>query len=204
MTRRSWLLLAAVMGMTGFTATQGAWAQGTPPTRLRGTLASVQGNTLAITERSGDKISVMLAPNAAVSQVLPAKITDVKDGSYIGTAAMPQADGSLVALEIQLFPEPMRGVGEGNRPWDLQPGSSMTNGTAGAVSGMAGRTLTLSYKGGEKKVSVPDGVPVITYANGSLADLTPGASIMVNAMKQPDGSWSADRVWVGKGVKVPM
>jgi len=208
MKRRGLLLAALLMLGSGAAYAQApapaGGAPANPPTRVRGTLTAVHGNDLSVTSRTGDKLTIAMAPNAAVSQVLRAKLSDVKDGSYIGTAAMPQADGSLVAMEIQLFPEAMRGVGEGNRPWDLKPGSSMTNGTVGSVSGKAGRSLTLNYKDGSKQVTIPPHVPVITYASGTTADLKKGSSVMLNVTKQADGSMTADRVWVGKGVKIPM
>ena len=109
----------------------------------------------------------MLAPDAVVTLIAAADIGDIKPNSYIGTAAMPQKDGSLTAMEVQVFPEAMRGAGEGHRPYDLQPQSTMTNGTVGDVSGISGRSLTLKYKEGEKHVLVPPGTPIITYEAGN-------------------------------------
>jgi hypothetical protein len=115
---------------------------------------------------------------------------------------MPQSDGSLRAFEIQLFPESMRGVGEGHRPWDLQPHSTMTNGT---VVGTSGRSLTLDYQGGEKTVTVPADAPVITYQSGDPSLLVPGAHVIIIGKRSAGGSFAADRIGVGKnGLTPPM
>ena len=187
---------------------QAAWADTArantaPPSRIRGTIDAMSGQTLSITDRDGAKVSVALRTGTTVTEIAPAKLADIKPGSYIGTAAMPQPDGSLMAMEIQVFPERMRGVGEGNRPWDLRPQSTMTNGTVGSVTGTAGRVLTLKYAGGEKKVTVPEQAPIITYEPGNVAMLKPGAHVLILASKTPDGGWTADRVSVGRDGLVP-
>ena len=129
-------------------------------------------------------------------------------GEVLGVAdpAVPQPDGTLRALELQVFPEAMRGVAEGNHPWDLGPQSSMTNGTGGGeVKASDGRSLTVKYGSAEKKVFVPADVPVVTYEPGSRALLTPGAHVILTAKKADDGTLSADRVTVGKnGLTPPM
>jgi hypothetical protein len=145
----------------------------------------------------------MLATNARVTWLIPAKPTDIAKGSYIGTAAIPQPDGTLRALEVQVFPASMRGIGEGSRPFDVAPGSTMTNGTIGSIVSASGRTLTVTYKGGEKKVFVPDGVPFVSYAPADRSALTPGANVLIFARRAPDGTVTANTVLVGKNGLVP-
>jgi hypothetical protein len=180
-----------------------AFAQTAAPVRVRGTIDAVDAKTMRVTSREGQPVTLAMAPDVVVTAVLPASIADIKPGTYIGTAAMPQEDGSLLAFEIQIFPESMRGVGEGHHPWDLQPQSTMTNGTVGDVVVTQGRTLTLRYKDGEKKVVVPEKAPIITYAPATTAMLTPGAHVIITAVRQADGSLVAQRVGVGKDGLVP-
>jgi hypothetical protein len=122
-----------------------AIAQDTPPVRIRGTIDAVDAQTMRVTSREGQQMTLIVTPKVGVTAIVAANIADIKPGSYIGTAAMPQADGSLLACEIQVFPESMRGVGEGYHPRDLQPQSTMTNGTVGDVVVTQGRTLALRY-----------------------------------------------------------
>ena len=126
--------------------------------------------------------------------------------TFVGTASMPQADGSLKSLELVIFPEALRGRGEGHRPWDLQPNSKMTNGNVdAAVKAVDGETLTLSYKGGEQKITITETTPIVTFGPATVADITPGAVVFVPADKKPDGSIDAQAVVVGKdGVAPPM
>jgi hypothetical protein len=194
----------AAMALGGVVAVP-ALAQTTPPPRIRGTISAIDGSMLTVTSRGGDATKVSLRGDTAVTVIAPAQIGDIKPGSYIGTAAMPQPDGSLKAMEIQVFPESMRGVGEGNRPYDLQPQSTMTNGTVGDVVGTSGRTLTLKYKGGVKQVAVPANAPIITYEKGDRSLLVPGAHVIVTTAQAQDGTLTADRVAVGKnGLTPPM
>ena len=199
MTSRRHIILAALCTCVAGTAL----AQDAAPFRIRGTIDAVQAPTMQVTSRTGQKMTVALAPNVIVTAIVATKITDIQPDSYIGTAAMPQPDGTLKALEVQVFPDSMRGVGEGDHPWDLQPQSTMTNGTVGDVVGTEGRTLTLRYKGGEKKVVVPENVPIITYVPATPAMLTPGAHVIITAVQKPDGSVVATRVGVGKDGLVP-
>jgi Domain of unknown function (DUF5666) len=177
-----------------------------PPTRVRGTVESLDGETLVVMTRAGQKVTVVVPGDATVTALTLSKLTEIKAGSYIGTAAVPQADGTLRALEVQVFPERMRGVGEGSRPWDLGPQTSMTNGTVvGRIEGTDGRSLTARYGSSERKVFVPPDVPVVTYEPGSRGMLVPGAHVILNAAKAADGALSASRVTVGKdGLTPPM
>ena len=170
MHRKLRIIAAAVLSFSAV-----SFAQSAAPVRIRGTIDAVDGSKLAVTARDGKKYTLTLDPQAQITEILPAQITDIKNGTFVGTAAMPQADGTLQALEVQVFPERMRGVGEGFHPFDLRPGSTMTNATAYDVVGTEGRTLTLKYKGGEKKLFVPPNVPIITYGPGDVSMLKPGA-----------------------------
>lgn len=176
------------------------------PVRVRGTIEKVEGDTYVVKARDGAELKLKLAANATVVALVPATAADIKQGSYIGVAGMPQADGSQKALEVHIFPEAMRGVGDGHRGWDLQPSSTMTNGNVEtAASAGDGQSLTLKYKDGEKKVSIPSGTPIVLYVPGEAAELKPGAKIFVSAAnKQPDGTLQAARVNVGRGAAPPM
>jgi hypothetical protein len=173
------------------------------PARLRGKVESVSGDTLELVLRSGDKVSAKLAANTRIVWLTKAKLSEVQKGSYVGTAAVAQPDGTLKALELQVFPESMRGVGEGSRDWDLGAGSSMTNGTVGNLVAANGSTITITYNGGEKHVVVPDNVPVVTYSPADRSALTPGANVLVNGMRGADGAVSAMSISVGKDGLVP-
>src|SRR5947207_2943359 len=183
-----------------------AWAQQPQTVRLRGTVEKADGNTLHLKLRDGTPATLTLTGNAQIVAVVKASPSDIKEGSFIGSGAMPQADGSQKALEVHIFAESQRGTGEGHRPWDGAPSSTMTNGTVGAtVTGVDGPTITVRYKDGEKKIVVPPGVPIVRYEIGSLSELKPGASItVVSAMKQPDGTFSGGRVNVGRDGVVPQ
>ena len=158
---------------------------------------------MTVTSRDGRKIALAIAPDVVVTAIIAASITDIKPGSSIGTAAAPQADG-MRALEIQLFPDSMRGVGEGHHPWDLQPLRTMTNGTVGDVVVTQGRTLTLATRMGRKTVVVPENAPIITYGVGSRAMLV-RVYVIITATQKPDGSLTAQRVGVGQnGLTPPM
>jgi hypothetical protein len=180
-----------------------ARAQAPLAMRLRATVDAVEGNSLSLTTRAGEKVTVSLAPDATVVAIVPIVLADIKQGSYVGTAAMPQPGGTLRALEVHVLPESMRGAGEGHRPFDLQPQSTMTNGTVGTVTGSSDRTLTITYSGGEKTVVVAANTPVVTYEPGSPALLVPGAHIILFGNQGPDGKVTATRISVGKNGLVP-
>lgn len=172
-------------------------------TRIRGSVVSVDGTVLHLRDRNGADVTVAMSPAYTVTAVVPAKLADVTPGSYIGAAADTQADGTLVAKEIHIFPEAMRGSGEGTRAFDLGPRSSMTNGTVGnEVKDAAGDRLTVAYKGGEKSIVVPPGAPVVMFAPGDRAMVKAGAAVIVQAQKG-DGGLTAERVTVGVDGLVP-
>jgi hypothetical protein len=178
-----------------------------PPTRVRGTIDSVSGSTLNVTSRDGSKVTVKLADNAPVVGVVPASLSDVKQGGFVGITAMPQPDGTQKAVEIHIFPEAMRGTGEGHRPWDLMPNSTMTNATIDSqVASSDGQKLVLKYKDGEKTFIVPSNVVVVSFQPATAAAFKPGAKIFVPAgTKEADGSVTTQRIIVGlNGASLPM
>jgi len=183
----------------------GPSAAANPTQRLRGTVESFDGSTLVVKERSGELLSLALADNFSVSEVLPIEVSAIQAGSFVGSAAVPAVDGTLRALEVLVFPEAARGTGEGHVAWDLQPGSTMTNATvADVVTTAEGRSLKLRYKDGEKTIQVPEGVPIVTFKPGDRSLLVAGAKVLVTAQLR-DGKPTALRVLVGRnGFAPPM
>jgi hypothetical protein len=177
-----------------------------PPVRVRGTVERVDEGLYIIKARNGGEVKVKLADNAMVVALVKSSLADVKQGSYIGVSGLPQPDGSQKCLEIHIFPEAMRGTGDGHRPWDLQPSSTMTNGAVEQTSASAdGQVLTLKYKDGDKKIVVGRDCPIVSYLPGDKSELKPGAAIFIAAaQKQPDGTLLTPRVNVGRGVAPPM
>jgi hypothetical protein len=176
------------------------------PVRIRGTIERVDGDVYIVKARAGGEMTMKLAQNAKVVALIKATLAEIKQGSYIGVSGLPQPDGTQKALEVHIFPENMRGVGEGHRGWDLQPSSTMTNGNVEqATASSEGQILILKYKDGEKRVVVPNDTPIVVYLPGDKSELTPGAQIFVSAaVKQPDGTLQAPRVNVGRGTAPPM
>ena len=175
--------------------------------RLRGTIESVDGNTYTVKTRDGKTAKVVLADKPMFVAIVKASMADIKPGMFVGATSMPEADGSLRAVEIHIFPEAMRGTGEGHRPWDLAPNSTMTNANVEtAVSAVQGQTLTVKYKDGEKTIKVTPETAVVTFAPGDQADVKPGTKIFIAAaQKQPDGSLQTQRMNYGKdGLAPPM
>jgi hypothetical protein len=177
------------------------------PRRVRGTIEHVDGVSLAIKMRDGSALTLKLKENAGVVAVVSASLADIKPGTYVGIAAMPQPDGSQRALEVHIFPESMRGVGDGHRPWDLQAESTMTNGNVEQqVAGVEGQNLKIKYKDGEKNVSIPPQAQIVAFQPAAAADLKAGQKIFVAAAtKLADGSYEAARIAFGKdGLTPPM
>ena len=174
--------------------------------RLRGTIESVDGDSLKVHTRDGKEATVMLKPGWAVTGVAKASAADIKAGDFVGIASQATASGVNGALEVLVFPPAMKGVGEGDRPYDLQPNSSMTNGTvANTVTAVEGPTLTLAFQGKEKKISIPPGTPVVTFVPATKDDVKAGAGVFINGDSAGDGMVAADRVVVGvQGVIPPM
>ncbi|MEK1898977.1 MAG: hypothetical protein AAAB19_05400 [Rhizobium sp.] len=172
---------------------------------IRGSVVNLAGSTLKVKTREGETVDVALADDWQVASVANAKVSDIKPGDYVGIASLPKEQGGDGALEVLIFPPALRGAGEGSFGWDLKPNSSMTNATvADAVKDVDGRTVTVSYHGKEKKISIPDGTPVVTIAPATKEDLVAGAVVFIPAEKASSGT-VAHRVIVGKnGVVPPM
>jgi hypothetical protein len=176
-----------------------------PPVGVRGTITRVSNDVIQVQTKRGEDLAIHLNDKTQVRAVTLASIGEIKPGSYIGTAAVPQPDGSLKALEIHVFPPAMVGTGEGHRAWDLEPNSTMTNGTVGDVVAANGHTLTVRYKGGEKKIVVPDDVPIVNMEPGDRSLLTVGTKVVLFARKEADGSLWAGFISAGKnGIAPPM
>ncbi|MFC0402005.1 hypothetical protein [Paraburkholderia rhizosphaerae] len=178
----------------------------TKPTRIRGDIVSLDGDVLKVHRRSGDTVSIELKPAVAVSAVKALQLSDIKPGSFVGTAATTGTDGKLTATEVLVFPESARGTGEGHYAWDLGPNSTMTNANVDTiVQGTSGRNLKLSYKGGNNEVTVPTNVPIVTFTPAARTDLTAGKKVFVVATPASQGTFVAQRVVVEKdGVAPPM
>jgi hypothetical protein len=176
------------------------------PSRVRGTIEAVDGDTLAVKSRAGEDVKLHMTGDIRVVGITKIALTDIKVGSFIGTTTVPGPDGTNNAVEVHVFPEDMRGTGEGSRPYDLRPNSSMTNATVEqSVVGNDGHTLNIKYKDGEKKVLVSPETPVVTYVPADKSDLKPGAKVIAFMKKLPDGSFETNRVSVGRdGLTPPM
>ena len=206
--RRTFL---AAMAITPFLAFAPAFAQTPPaapattPQRVRGTVKMLEGNVLTVVTREGPEAKITLASGYTVVAVVPATLADAKPGTFIGAAAVGPKD-KLRAVEVLIFPEALRGSGEGHYPWDLLPESTMTNATIESeVTGADGRELTVVAKGEKLKVTVPANAPIVTFVPGDVAMLTPGAKVFIGAQKAADGTLSAARVNAGKdGLTPPM
>jgi hypothetical protein len=203
MTRRA-------LGAAGFVlllTTSASFAQQPAPVRVRGTVEAIDGPMLTVKSRDGQTLKVKTADNVAVRGVTKASMSDIKQNSFIGVTGMPQADGSQKAVEIHIFPEALRGTGEGHRPWDLMPNSTMTNAAvAQMVKGVQGDEITLKYKDGEKKIHVEPNTVIVAFVPGDKSELKPGAKIFIGAAnKKEDGTLEAAAINVGRdGITPPM
>ena len=181
-----------------------AQAPANPPVRIRGTVERIDGTNLTVTANSGQSMNVKLADNFVVVGIAKASLSDIASGKFIGTTTVGERDGALVALEVHIFPENMRGTGEGHYDWDLRPSSKMTNANVADVTSMGkDRVLTVQYKGGEKKVLVSEKTVIVSYTPVDRGELKPGAKVFVVAQRQPDGGLTAARVNVGLHGQVP-
>lgn len=174
--------------------------------KVRGTVESLDGDTLKVKSRDGKDMTVALKSGWNVSGVVQAAVDDIKPGDFVGIASQPTDSGINGAIEVVIFPAALKGTGEGDRPWDSAPNSSMTNATvANAVTSVNGPTLTLTYKGGQRKINIPKGTPVVTLTSATKADLKPGAGVFITGEQTGDMAVSADRVAVGlNGTLPPM
>jgi hypothetical protein len=194
-----------------------ASAQGAPPPAVRGVIERVApdrgvidvktrgGGVMDVMTRGGEERTLRLAPDVVVTRARAASLADVKPGLFVGVAALPGGDGAeLKALEVHIFPESMRGVGEGFRPFDLAPQSSMTNGDVTArVDRVEGARIVVSYNGGERTIALDKSTPVVALEPGGLSDLVAGAAIVARGVAAADGAYEARRVVVGVGGVTP-
>jgi hypothetical protein len=197
-------LIAATMVVASALA---ATAQQPPtPTRVRGTIERVDGDVLAVKSRSGEDVKLHMTSDMRVVGIIKISLADIKLGSFIGATTVPGPDGRQNAVEVHVFPEDMRGTGEGSRPYDLRPNSTMTNATvAQTVAGNDGQTLTIKYKDGEKTITVGPDTPVVTYVPADRSDLKADAKIIAFIKQLPDGSYETNRISVGRnGLTPPM
>ncbi len=199
------LLASGIAALVAVAAIGTALAQ-SAPTRLRGSIAAIDGKTATIATREGTSVEVKLADNWVAVLVVPMPLSEVKANSFVGIASLKGPDGVLNALEVLVFPEAARGSNEGHYPWDLQPESMMTNATVATVAAAGdGQTLTLKYKDGTQDIRVKPGIPVVTFAPGDRADAKVGAKVFMGAAKGADGSLTVTRILVGKdGLTPPM
>jgi len=192
------LLIAAV------SAVAIAQAPANPPVKLRGTVERIDRTHLIVKTNTGQSMDVKLADNYVVVGIAKASLADVASGKFIGTTTVGERDGALVAIEVHIFPENMRGTGEGHYDWDLRPASKMTNANVANVTSMGkDRVLTVQYKGGEKKVLVPEKAVIVSFTPTERSELKPGAKVFTVTQRQPDGSLTAARVNVGLHGQVP-
>jgi hypothetical protein len=198
-------LVAAIAAFLALPALAQAPPEGTP-TRIRGTVEKLDGQKLVIKSRDGAPVVVELAPNFAVSALVKKSLADVKEGDYVASAGVKGTDGKIHAVEVRIFPEALRGAGEGQYPWDLSPDSVMTNATvSGTAAASDGKVLKVTYKGTTSEYEVGPECPVFGYVQGDASLLKPGAAVFIVATKKPDGSLTAARVTAEKdGIKPPM
>ncbi len=181
-----------------------AQAPANPPVRIRGAVERIDRTNLTVRANDGHSLNVKLADNFVVIGVSKASLSDVASGKFIGTTTLGERDGALVALEVHIFPESMRGVGEGHADWDLKPGSKMTNANIADVTNAGkDRVLKVQYKGGEKKVLVPASAVIVSFAPTDRGELKPGVTVFAVSQRQPDGTLTAARVYVGMHGQVP-
>ncbi len=201
--RTKFSVVVAALALSGAALAQAPAAQ---VVRLRGNIVSLNGDTLVVHRNSGDTVTVALAPNVQLGAVKNIKLSDIKPGSFIGTAAITGQDGKMTATEVHVFAESARGTGEGHRAFDLGPNSTMTNANVDSVvQSSNGRELTLSYKGGTNTITVPANVPVVAFISADRADLTPGKTVIVTATPAAGGTFTTQRILVEKdGVAPPM
>lgn len=193
----------AALSLTLFSLTLPAFAQDTM--RIRGTVERIEGPVFVVKTRDGSEMKLKVTESPLFVVIVPAKMSDIKPGMFVGSAGMMQEDGSQKAIEVHIFPESMRGTGEGHYDWDLLPKSKMTNGNVEqAVTGVDGPVLSVKYKDGEKKLVVTPQTVVVTYEMGKREEIQPGTRIFVAAAKkQADGTFQTPRITYGRNGEGP-
>jgi hypothetical protein len=202
--RKAWVV--PVLGALAWTIGVGVSGQPAPAVRVAGVIEAVKSDAIVVRpDEGGGTFEINLGGNVAVFDVNKAALADIKPGSFIGVGAMPQSDGSQRAMQVTVFAESQRGLGEGFRPWDRAPRGTMTNGTVDdTVKSVDGPVLTVKYRGGEKKIVVPADATILSYSVGSKSDLKAGAHIAIpHVRKKSDGTLEADRINVGQGGVIP-
>jgi len=199
------MLAGALIAMLALPAAAQNAPEGTP-TRVRGTVEKLDGQNLTVKSRDGQQLTIALAPNLTVRYLVKKSLADVKSGDFVATTSTKGTDGKNHSVELRIFPEAMRGLGEGQYAWDLMPDSLMTNATVSGVTGAPqGQTLKVNYKGNESEIIVDPDTPIFGYGTGDASLLKPGAAIFIVALKKPDGSLSTAGVTAEKeGVRPPM
>jgi hypothetical protein len=199
------LLAGALTALLAVAAGAQQAPQGTP-TRIRGTVEKLDGQDLTVKSREGQQVTVLLAPNVTIGYLVKKSLPDIKAGDFVASTSTKGSDGKNHSVELRIFPEAMRGLGEGQYVWDLVPESLMTNATVTGVTGAPqGQTLKVTYKGGESELVVGPETPIFGYGSGDTSLLKPGAAIFIVAFKKDDGTLSAGRVTAEKdGIKPPM
>ncbi len=181
-----------------------AQAPANAPVRIRGTIGMIDGQDLTVKTNNGQTMNVKLADNCVVMGIARASVAEIDSGKFIGTTTLGDRDGALIALEVHIFPENMRGTGEGHRDWDLRPGSKMTNADVVEVTSMGkDRVLTVRYKGGEKKVLITENTVIVSFTPTERSALKSGVPVFVVAQRQPDGGLTAPRLNVGLNGQIP-
>ncbi len=204
---RQLLRHTTTLALIGVLSAGSVYAGDAPGMRIgvRGEITGVSPESLKVHVNSGENVVVQLTPDTKVRAVTLANIEDIRPGSYIGSAAIPQEDGTLKALEVHVFPPELAGSGDGHRPFDLAKGSSMTNGSVGDLVVSNGRVLTVNYKGGQQKILVPEDVPIVNLTPGDRSLLKVGVKIVTFVTQSADGTLTAQSISAGKdGVKPPM
>lgn len=183
-----------------------AQAPATTPVRIRGTVEKLDGHTLTVQSRDGQPVTVTLAPNYSVSGLVKKTVADIKPNDYVASAGVKGTDGKIHAIEVRIFPESLRGAGEGQNPWDQGKDSVMTNATVvGTATEASGQVLKVTYKGTTSEYIVGPECPVFGYVPGDANLLKPGASLFMTAQKAADGSLTVARITAEKdGVKPPF
>jgi len=177
------------------------------PVRVRGTVEKLDGQNLTVKSRDGQSLAIALAPNIIVSYLTKKSAGDIKTGDFVASTGIKGTDGKLHAIEVRIFPENLRGVGEGQYPWDLKPDSIMTNATVGTITkSPQGNVVKVSYKGSESEFTIDPDTPVYgTATDGDTSLLKPGVAVFVIAQKQDDGKMTSSRLYPEKdGIKPSM
>jgi len=202
------VMIQRALAAIGFALLCVAWPASAQETvRIRGTVERIDGAVYVIKNRDGAELKLTMADNPLFVAIAPATMADIKPGMFVGSTGLTQPDGSQKAIEVHIFPESMRGTGEGHYDWDLKPQTKMTNANVEqTVAGNDGQMLSVKYKGGEKKLLVTPETAVVTYVIGASSDIKPGTRIFVAAAKkQPDGTLQTPRITYGKdGLTPPM